>query len=814
MTDQRPDPEILVKRAQEEERQEKRGKLKIYLGAAPGVGKTYTMLQDALAKRSQGLDVVAGVVESHGRQEIETLLKGLEILPRQSIDYHGTQLNEFDLDAALKRNPALILIDEMAHTNPEGLRHAKRYQDIKEILYHGMDVYTTLNVQHVESLNDIVARITQIQIKETVPDSMLELADTIELVDLPPDDLLKRLQEGKIYLPEQVELAKENYFRKGNLIALRELALRETAARVEAEILLYRQDQGIKQIWATKEKVLVCVGSGMGSVKLIRAARRLATNMQANSLQKIEWFAVHVNTPSLQLSTEQRNNVIQNLRLAEQLGAHTRTLTNFDIVKGILNFCHEQNITQIVIRKRIRPRWKDFLCHSLADEIIRHSGDTDVYLITGNIEGDNSLKSDRMVKPGFFWAMYIIAMIIIAGLLAFGFFFISPIYGFVLPNMQYLLVLGLVFFIFQGICFLIIRARREMHVIQRAANYTAALHALSRQLVGACNLKEILDVSIQHIAKVFDSEVLVFLPENNHLLVWGQSNKEIEKDLNNKEQAIALWVYDREQVAGLGTETLSVSDSIYVPMLVSHGAVGVLRVKPVKGSGLLTPEQMRLLEDCANQVALALEVDRLQERSKKLELKMESDRVKSIFLQDISHSLRSPSDVIMLTDNILKMTYLETESVKLEKELCSLNELLDDAIKISAKKLASKLVHVHFPENLPKVLVDAVLIRQVFINLMDNAIKFTSDETPIEIYALAEKDKIIVNVENHGPGIHEDEVIKIFDKFFRGSKAESKQGMGLGLTICRSIIHAHSGEIWAANRKDGGVAFCFTLPLD
>lgn len=608
MSDQRLDPEILVKRAQEEASREKRGKLKIYLGASPGVGKTYTMLQDALAKRAQGLDVVVGIVESHGRQEIMALLKGLETLPQQQINYHGTQLNEFDLDAALKRNPALILVDEMAHTNPESLRHPKRYQDIKEILYHGIDVYTTLNVQHVESLNDVVARITQIRIKETVPDSMLELADTIELVDLPPEDLLKRLQEGKIYLPGQVELAKENYFRQGNLIALRELALRETAARVEAEILLYRQDQGIKQIWATKEKVLVCVGSGMGSVKLIRAARRLATDMQANNLQKIEWFAVHVDTPRLQLSAKQRNNVIQNLRLAEQLGAQTRTLVGFDIVKEIINFCHEQNITQVVVRKRIRSRWKDFLCHSLADEIIRYSGDTDVYLITGNIEGNNLPKSALAVKYSFFWEMYIIAIAVVAGLLAFDFFFIPPTHSFALPNTQYLLTFGVVFFIFECICFLIVRVRREMEATQRAVNYTAALHVLSQQLVGARNLDKILDISVRHIAKVFDSEVLVLLPENNHLVVWGQSNIETEQVLNNKERAIALWVYDRGQVAGLGTETLSVSDAIYVPMLVSHGAVGVLRVKPVKDNGLLTPEQMHLLEDCANQIAFCLTI--------------------------------------------------------------------------------------------------------------------------------------------------------------------------------------------------------------
>jgi two-component system sensor histidine kinase KdpD len=378
MAEQRPTPEQLLQRVQEEERQQRRGKLKIYLGAAPGVGKTYAMLQDALAQHVEGLDVIVGVVETHGRQEIEAMLKKLESLPHKIMDYRGKKFAEFDLDAAFKRNPALILMDEMAHTNIPGSRHTERWQDIKEILNHGIDVYTTLNVQHVESFNDVVAQIIGVQVKETVPDSILELADTIELVDLPPEELLQRLQEGKVYIPEQAALAKEHFFRKGNLIALRELALRVTAECVETQVLLYRQGEGIQRIWPTQERLLVCVGPGTKSAKVIRAAKRMATGLQA------EWIAVHVEAPRLRLSQAQHNNAMQNLRAASLLGAETRILHGHDLVKEIINFAHEWNITKIIIGKQIRPRWKDFLFRSLADELIRHSEEIDVYIITGD----------------------------------------------------------------------------------------------------------------------------------------------------------------------------------------------------------------------------------------------------------------------------------------------------------------------------------------------------------------------------------------------------------------------------------------------
>lgn len=376
MTDRRPDPNALLQRVIEEEQLKHRGKLKIYLGAAPGVGKTHSMLSEALQEQAKGLDIIIGIVESHGRIEIEEILKNFVILPKVTIDYHGKQLQEFDLDAALKRNPGLILMDEMAHTNVSGVRHKKRWQDIKELLDRGIDVWSTLNVQHIESLNDDVSQIIHAPIQETVPDAMIERANTIELVDLAPEDLLKRLAEGKVYVPKQARLAAEFYFRKGNLMALRELALRTLAKRVNTQVLLYRQGQGIRHIWPIMEKILVCVGPGPESHKLIRAAKRMASSLQ------VDWIAVYVDSPRSKLSKNQRNQAIKNLFFAEQLGAETQVLMGYDLVNEIINFSRQQNVTLIMICKQIRTRWRNFFFRSLADEILRYSGEIDVYTVT------------------------------------------------------------------------------------------------------------------------------------------------------------------------------------------------------------------------------------------------------------------------------------------------------------------------------------------------------------------------------------------------------------------------------------------------
>lgn len=647
MPKQRQSPEAFLKRAHEEERHQLRGKLKIYLGAAPGVGKTYTMIEEAQTKLSQGVDVVIGIIESHGRHDIELLLNNLDVLPRQNIDYRGQKLTEFDLDAALKRNPTIILMDEMAHTNAPGLRHDKRWQDIKELLDRGIDVYTTLNVQHIESLNDAVAQILHTHVKETVPDSMLELADTIELIDIPPEDLLKRLQEGKVYIPEQATLATEHFFRKGNLSALRELALRITAERVEAQVLLYRQDLGIKHVWPTKVKLLVCVSARYKSTKLIRTTRRMATQLKA------EWLAVYVDTPELKVSDEKRNSAIQNLHLAERLGANTTILTGLNVSKEIMDFARQRNITSIVIGKKNRSRFRDFFFKSLADKIIHQSGEIDVYLITGEFDDSDKmpvLQTKRIAWRAYGIAiatmavmtginyflrdylhsssiamLYLIGVAIVASLGEFGaalfasllsiisfrFCFTIPYYCFSMSDMPANLNLLFLFLLTQIISYFAVISRRQAQAVHLAEKHTNTLYNLSRQLASTRGVDNLLTAAVPYLAELLDSDVMALLCEDNTLVVQAKSNP--SSLLNTKDQSIAQWVYDLGQRAGLGTDTLPLSDALYVPLLASRKSIGVLRVCPNQPQRLFTPEQMQLLESCVNQIALAIEVDKSHE---------------------------------------------------------------------------------------------------------------------------------------------------------------------------------------------------------
>ena len=802
------------------------------------------------------------------------------------MSYRDQHLTEFDLELLLKRRPGLILIDEMAHTNAPGLRHGKRWQDIKELLDRGIDVYTTLNVQHIESLNDVVSQIIHARIKETVPDSMLEMADTIELVDLPPEDLLKRLQEGKVYFPEQAELAVDHFFRKGNLIALRELALRATAERVGAQVLLYRQGQGIQYVWPTKDKILVCVGPGNGSTKLIRAARRMATNLQA------EWLAVYVDIPRMRSSAEKRNHAIQNLRLAEQLGAETQFLTGFDVVKEIMNFAHEQNITMIMVWKPIRSRVRDFIFRSFADELTRHSGEIDIYVVT-NEPSETSLDRHLIIPFPFRktipWRIYGVAIVAVlvasiinyfiypyagtdniimvylltvtivalfgrvgpsilasaASVFAYGYFFLPPYYSFDLSDFKYVFTLCVMLLVTQVISHLTVLTRRQAEAARLAERHTASLHTLSRQLASTRGVDKLLTTAVQHIGDMFDSGVLAMLPDNNRLKVCVSYKS--EQTLNAKEDGIAQWVYDLGQMAGLGTDTLPYSDALYVPLHASQGVIGVLRVRPLQPQYLLSPEQMRLLEACANQIALAIEVDRLQEQSKWTEYQNQSKNANSALLKTVSHDLRTPlvsvmasastlmeigheldtkeikrlsSDIYFeleqlnrLIHNLLQMTYLEIESVKLQIAPHSLQDFVNQIIIAERKKLGSKPIQVKCPVALPDIAFDTSLLHEVFINLIDNAIKFTPPESPIEISMQLRNDTVLVSVEDRGPGISPDEVNKLFEKFYRGRMLTTTRGLGLGLALCHSIVKAHGGEIWAENRPDGGAAFRFTLLL-
>jgi len=645
MTNHRLTPEEYLKKAEEEEKKEKKGKLKIYLGAAPGVGKTHRMLVDAEEKKQQGIDVVTGVIESHGRVEIETLLKNFEHLPFKAVSYRGLSLQEFDLDGAIKRSPGLLLLDELAHTNVPGSRHNKRWQDVKELLEAGINVYTTLNVQHIESQSDIVAQIIQIPIKETVPDLLLELANTITVVDIPDDELLKRLEEGKIYFPDRAAVAKENYFRKGNLIALRELTLRLAASLVETQVLLYRHGEGIKTIWPIDNKLLVCVGKGEEGSKLIHTASRIANTLHA------DWIALHVDSANLKLSSAEHNLIIDRLQTAEQLGAEVRILPGYDIVKTILSFAREKNITQIIIGKKIRSRLRAFFYRSLSDEIVRHSGEIDIHVITGPFEPEEVPSRFSRIDKKIPWNTYLAAVLIllfitginfllsnylysynlimiylvgvtaislfgqrgpaifscIASVLTYHFFFVSPHFSFAITEFQSLVTLIVMLLVSLLISNLVYLIKRQAEIASYSEKRMFALNQLNMYLARIRGIDKIFEVSARYMGDTFNSHVAALYFENSRLLIkakYGSVGR-----LSYKDQSIAEWVLKNGQIAGLGTGTLSDTDAVYIPLSDGQKIFGVLRLRPNETKRYFSPEEIHLLESCAHGIALAIKIE-------------------------------------------------------------------------------------------------------------------------------------------------------------------------------------------------------------
>lgn len=884
MSNGRKSPDALLKVANAEENQKNRGSLKIYLGASPGVGKTYSMLQDAHQKLAHGLDVVVGVVESHGREDIIKLLDGLEILPQQEIDYKGRMLKEFDLDGALRRNPGIILIDEMAHTNVGEQRHAKRWQDIKEILDRGIDVYTTLNVQHVESLNNEVCGIIDAQIRETVPDSMIEMADTIELVDLPPEELINRLQAGKVYFPSQAVIAKDHFFKKGNLTALRELALRLTAARVGAQVLLSRQGESVRHIWSSRDKILVCVSSDQESLKLIRSARRLANTLQA------EWVAVYIDSPRTRVTDDERNVAIKNLKVAEQLGAETRVISGFDVVKEIMQCAREENCTVIMLWKHIRPRLFSFLRRSLADEVVRASYEINVYIMTGetDYQHNNQLATSRTnkikrmyliaaaavasatlvnwllqsyVTPKTLIIVYLVAITLVSLLGRFGpallasfasicvyiSLFFPELLNFSSTNTEYLLALIVVILLTQVISYLTVLTRNQANTARLAEKQASDLHILSRKMSHVRGTKNLLNIAAKYVEDLFDSEFTALVPENGTLKVIVSTDQDFI--LDKKESGVAEWVYELGQKAGMGTDTLAMAEALYLPLIASEGTIGVIRVKPNNPKSLFTPDQMNFMQTCLTQIAMAIEAERYQEDKKQVEIEEQLDNARQIVLKSVTQDLRAPLASIMLTassqmqmartievnkirefgeniymaaeqlsvliNNLLEINALELGAFEIHKGKVELKELINQLLVELRNKLGKHPVYIKVANEIPSLYLDKKIISDILNNLLDNAVKFTPKDKPIEIIAELSQGRVVVSVADHGPGILIGDIDRVFDKFYRGSRIVSEaRGLGIGLAICKVLIEAHGGKIWAENRKGGGAIFSFTIPIE
>jgi two-component system sensor histidine kinase KdpD len=882
MSEYRPDPEALLARVKEEEARARRGKLKVFFGAAAGVGKTYAMLEAAGEQRADGVDVVVGYIETHGRAETDALLAGLEILPRRPLDYRGTTLPEFDLDGALLRRPTIVLVDELAHTNAPGSRHAKRWQDVVELLDAGIDVYTTVNVQHVESLNDVVAKITGVVMRETVPDSVFEQADEVELIDLPPDDLLQRFKEGKVYLPGQAQEALENFFRKGNLIALRELALRRTAERVDAQMRVYRREHAIDRIWPTVERILVCVGPSPLSTPLVRAAKRMADQLGA------EWIAAYVETPAqLRLPAETRDSVVQTLRLAEQLGAQTIRLSGPTMSEALLAYAHDRNATRILVGKPRRTRWQRVFLGSIVDTLVMGSGDIDVHVVgTGPEDGAPAAPVRRAALPTD-WTAYMQAAVVVAlatavafGLVpfselsnlvmvyllgivivamrtgrgpsllaaalsvaAFDFFFVPPRFTFAVTDARYLFTFLVMLIVGLVISGLTVRTRAQAEAAHHREQQTAALYAMSRELASTRGVDNLLQVAIRHVTDVFRGQVVVLMPgSGGTLAAW--SGGQFEVDAN--ELGVARWVFEHRQPAGLGTTTLPGASALHVPLIGSTGPVGVLGLRPTDRHAMDEPERLHQLETFAAQTALALERARLASEAQDAELRIETERLRNSLLSSVSHDLRTPLATITgavstilddsarfdertqrellesvheeaerlnrLVENLLEMTRLESGALQLRKQLHPPEEIIGAALSRLGKRLGARRITTRVPPDLPLVAMDDVLIEQVLVNLLDNAIKYTPVGSPLEINATATDQNLTVEVADRGPGLPPGREDKVFEKFYQTNPGEGR-GAGLGLAICQGIVRAHGGRIWAQNLPGGGVAFLFTLPL-
>ena len=676
--DKRPSPDALLKEASREHR----GRLKIFLGAAPGVGKTYEMLSQARQKRLDGTDAVIGVVETHGRIETEMLTKSFEIIPKKRIPYKGQVLAEMDLDAVLQRKPRLVLVDELAHSNAEGSRHPKRYMDVEEILAASIDVYTTLNVQHIESLTDVVAKITHVPVRETVPDVIIDRADEIEVVDLTPEDLLQRLKEGKVYVPELAEQAIQNFFVPGNLTALRELALRRTAQRVDDQMVDYMQAHAIAGPWEASERVLVCINENSGSAALVRYARRLADRLHAS------WTTIHVETALSQRLTDiERDRLSETLRLSQRLGGEAVTIPASDAAQGIVDYARAKNFTHIVIAKSERRRWNEFAHGSVTQRLIQRAGNISVHVIAPpaardeenppkrsppaqakTIDGRRYLESIAMVGVALalgellkqFLAVSNIALVFLTAIivaaiayglwpalvaclvsvLAYNFFFLPPLYTFTIADPEN--VINLIFFAFAAVIVsnLTARVRAQAIVASKRAKLTDELYQFSRKLTGVVTLYDLLWATAYQIASMLKVRVVLLLPQGETLELGAGLPP--EDTLDADDMAAARWVWLHGQVAGRGADTLPGAKRLFLPMRTARGVVAVVGLDNDREGPLLSPDQRRLYDALADQAALAIERINLAHDVDRARVTAETERLRSALLTSISHDLRTP----------------------------------------------------------------------------------------------------------------------------------------------------------------------------
>lgn len=880
----RPDPDDILKTILKEEEKVRKGSLRVFLGMCAGTGKTYAMLKAAHQAKSEGVDIVVGYIETHGRAETEQLLEGLEIIPRLHRTYREVMLEEMDLDAILTRKPQVVLVDELAHSNIPESRHIKRFQDVEELLSRGINVYTTINVQHLESRTETVTEITGVRIHETVPDSFLQSAD-IELIDITPDALLKRMSEGKVYVPDKARFAANNFFRKGNLHALREISLRFTAERVDVDLLDYMHAKNIFATWKTTEKLMVAVGPSPSSQKLIRWTRRMAFNLGA------QWIAVSIDLGNT-LSGKSRENLIKNQELARDLGAKLIQIIDNDVVTGLLKVAIQYNVTQIVIGKTNEHPFRNYLNGgSIVDRLLKNSENIDIYVVKADKSTHSFHSFWRNSKQKSPWKEYLKVLltilaislvsfpiknfigyqtvglffllgiaglsltvgripIIFAALLGsmiWNFFFIPPLFTFHVNNIHDVIALFANFFIAMTGGTLINKIRKSQIVLQKSQDNLSVLFSILESLNNAISIKEVVRMTRRELNKHFEADAVIYLQSKDEFKKLDSRSFGNIDLFNEKEFSVANWVFDNKKQAGKYTNTLPDAGLQYFPLISRKGIIGVLGIKFNK-EGKLTQEKMILLRSFISQITSSLQREINVDENKNKQIYAESEKLFQTVLNSISHELRTPISVITtavsnmndektasnpefrkmlgddlnaaamrlnrLVENILDMSRIESGYLSLNLQFYEVGDLMGTVLNEIEEEPHKQRISLHIEENLPLIKIDINWFKQAIINILHNAISYTPPESEINIRSFLKSDKqLVIAILDNGPGIPEDSIRKIFDKFFRvpGSKSG---GTGLGLTITKAIVEAHNGRIIAANRPEGGLSFLILLDVE
>jgi len=874
MPTERPDPDALLAALREEESIPAGGRLKIFLGMCPGVGKTYAMLLAGQTRHEDGVDVVIGVLETHGRIETTAVSTGLPRIPRRTVVHRGVILEEMDLEAILARRPAIAIVDELAHSNAAGSRHPKRWQDVAELLQAGIDVYTTLNIQHIESYRDVVRQITGAPINETVPDSVLDLAHEIELIDVTPDQLRKRLDEGKVYLGERAATAAGNFFREGNLKALREIALRITAEKADRELRDFMRSRRIAGPWRSRERLLVAVGPSPFSEGLIRLTRRLAIANHAS------WHAVHVESDR-PLDQAGRLRLESNLALARSLGAEVSTTSGSNVAQTLLRVAAENNVSQIIVGKPLSHPWADFFAGgSLVSKLIRGSGDIDIYVVRVD-KTAAPWRPDfaRLRQPEFFREIGIGALIVtamtIVGLLVQGsigysavgllfllavllcatrlsripilcmaaltalvwdYLFIPPRFDLSISGAHDIILFGTYFIVALVIGQLHSRLRQREHAERRREQQAMALYQFSRTLSLPGDFAVTLAATLQRMHEIFNADFTVLVAEDEGLQTVSGT------PLSERELGVASWTLAHNEAAGCRTNTLPESLGLHLPLRAPNHTVGVLSCFAPR-SALIALEERQMLETFASQLALFIEQHRIQAEEERTLLEERSRQLQKTLLDSVSHEFKTPLAIIAtvterlqadygtsqpllaelatanarlerVVNNLLSMTRIETGSIRPLEEWCDLQDIADEAYERIVTDARGHLLVSEIAPEVGTVRVDSGLLEEILVNLFRNAAQHSPPGSPILFRAGLEGDRVALSVLDAGPGVPAGQEERIFEKFQRGADARTG-GLGLGLSIVQGLAQALGGTVSTSPRADGstGAEFRVLLPI-